>query len=123
MITTMTPAQRLFAVTVGVLLLIFIIDMVRRRQLREEYSWLWILAGTAILVIVAWPKALTTVTVFTGAKTHTTAVFTFGILFLIVVCIHLSSKLSRVDNQLKRLAQTMAIMSTEEGNQTARKDQ
>lgn len=117
MITNMTATQQLFAVIVGVLLLIFIIDLVRRRQLREEYSWLWMLAGGAILVLVAWPRALTAVTAFIGAKTHTTAVFTFGILFLIVVCIHLCSKLSRVDNQLKELAQRVAILNGQQGNQ------
>ena len=122
MITYMTSAQQLFAVTIGVLLLIFIIELVRRRQLREEYSWLWIVAGTAILIIVAWPQALTAVTAFVGAKTHTTAVFTLGILFLIVVCIHLCSKLSRVDNQLKELAQALAIQNAGQATRPPQKN-
>jgi len=120
MIADMTLAQRFFAVTMATLLLIIVVDMVRRRQLREEYSWLWILAGAAILLLAAWPRALATVTVLIGAGTHTTAVFTFGILFLIVVCIHLCSKLSRIDHQLKELSQALAIRGAEQVDATSR---
>ena len=41
----MTLRQQVFAVVASVALLIFIVEMVRRRRLREESSWLWIVTG------------------------------------------------------------------------------
>ena len=41
----MTPTQRVFAVVTSIATLAFIVDLVRRRKLKEEYSWLWIVTA------------------------------------------------------------------------------
>ena len=114
MIAEMTPHQRVFAIALALLLLVFVIDLVRRRRLREEYSWLWLLASLAILILVLFPAALTGLTRAIGAGTHTTAVFTLGIMFLMLVIIHLTTKLSKLDRQVKEMAQEIALLQAEE---------
>jgi len=44
--------QRIFALTISIGLLLLIVDWVRRRKLREEYSVLWMLTGMVILIWV-----------------------------------------------------------------------
>ena len=118
-IPEMTSRQEVFAVFVAVALLLFVVDLVRRRRLGEEYSWLWILASTTVLVVVVWPTALKAITVLSGAFTPTTTVFMLGILFLVVVCIHLCTKLTQANEQTKRIAQQVAIMRARAVAQTA----
>ena len=114
MIYQMSLRQHVFAVILALSLLAFIFDLVRRRRLREEYSWLWVLAGVMILVMAAWQGALEFVTRLTGAVTPLTAVTVLGILFLMAVCIHLCTKLTEVNQQVKRLAQEVAILRAQE---------
>lgn len=113
MVSHMTPHQQWFAVALAVLLLVFVINLVRRRQLKEEYSWLWLLASVAILVLVAWPAALEGLSAAIGSTTQTTTVFTFGIMFLMAVTIHLCTKLSKLDRQVADLAQAVAILGAQ----------
>ena len=46
-----TPHQQVFAVIAAVVLLGFIVVLVRRRTIREEYSLLWLVTGIGILVL------------------------------------------------------------------------
>ena len=90
----MSPRQQAFALIASVALLILIIELVRRRKLREEYSWLWILTGLIILVLSVWYGALLFITKLIGAVTPVSTLFMFGILFLVVTNIYYSIKIS-----------------------------
>lgn len=110
MLDRMTPRQQIFAVVAAVALLIFIVEMVRRRRLREEYSWLWIVTGVAIFVLVVWFGLLRWLTQLIGAVTPVSTFFVFGILFLVVINIYFSIKVSTLTTQVKNQAQRLAIM-------------
>jgi hypothetical protein len=111
MVDRMTPRQQIFALVMSVALLVFVVEMVRRRRLREEYSWLWILVAMAILVLSAWFGLLKWLTNLIGAVTPVSTFFVFGILFLVVVNVYFSIKVSTLTTQVKNLAQRLAIMS------------
>jgi hypothetical protein len=42
---------QIVALTVSVVLLLAVLDLVRRRKLTEEYSFLWILSSLALLAL------------------------------------------------------------------------
>jgi uncharacterized membrane protein YgdD (TMEM256/DUF423 family) len=108
----MTPRQQAFALIASVALLVLIVEMVRRRRLREEYSWLWILTGAVIFVLSVWYGALLFITHLIGAVTPVSTFFMFGILFLVVTNIYFSIKVSTLTTQVKNLAQRLAIMDS-----------
>ena len=110
MLDAMTPRQTLFALVASIALLVFIVEMVRRRRLREEYSWLWILVAVAILVLSVWFGALKWLTHLIGAVTPVSTFFVFGILFLVVTNIYFSIKISTLTTQVKNQAQRLAIV-------------
>jgi hypothetical protein len=110
MLDRMTPRQQAFALVMSLALLVFIVEMVRRRRLREEYSWLWILVAVAILVLSAWFGLLKWLTQLIGAVTPVSTFFVFGILFLVVVNIYFSIKVSTLTTQVKNQAQRLAIL-------------
>jgi hypothetical protein len=106
----MTFQQQVFALIASVGLLIFIVEMVRRRKLREEYSWLWIITGASILVLSLWFDLLQWLTHLVGAVVPVSTLFAFGILFLIVINVYFSIKVSTLTTQVKNLAQRLAIV-------------
>ena len=110
MLDQMTPRQQIFALVASVALLVFIVEMVRRRRLREEYSWLWIVTGVAIFVLSIWFGLLQWLTEMIGAVTPVSTFFVFGILFLVVTNIYFSIKISTLTTQVKNQAQRLAIL-------------
>jgi hypothetical protein len=106
----MTPRQQIFALTASLVLLAFIIDMVRRRRLREEFSWVWIFIGVAIFILSIWFDLLNWLTVLIGAVVPVSTLFVFGILFLVVTNIYFSIKFSTLTDQVKKQAQQLALL-------------
>jgi hypothetical protein len=106
----MTLRQQLFALAASLALLVFIVDMVRRRRLREEYSWLWILTGAAIFLLSIWFALLEWLTRLVGAVVPASTLFVLGILFLVVTNIYFSMKISSLTTQVKNQAQRLAIV-------------
>jgi hypothetical protein len=109
----MTPTQRIFAIATSVATLAFIVELVRRRKLKEEYSWLWIVTGAGMVVLAAWYGLIENITHVIGAITVTTTLFIFGLLFLLVISIHFTTVISKLTQQVRRLAQEIAILSAE----------
>jgi hypothetical protein len=109
----MTPTQRIFAIATSVATLVFIVELVRRRKLKEEYSWLWIVTGVGMVVLAAWYGLIERITHAIGAVTVTTTLFLFGLLFLLVISVHVTTVISKLTQQIRRLAQEIAILSAE----------
>jgi hypothetical protein len=107
----MTTHQTVFAAITSVVVFLLLIELVRRRRLREEYAWLWLLTGAAMVVLVAWYRLLVFVTWVIGAVTPLTTLVIFSLLFLLAIVVHYSLIISRLTVQVKNLAQEIAILS------------
>ena len=81
--------QKIFALIAAIALCIFIVEMVRRKKLREEYSWLWLITSLGIIILVIWYDLLVFITRMIGAALPTTTLFVFGLLFLLMLLINL----------------------------------
>ncbi len=84
-----------------------VLDLVRRRRLREEFSWMWILGGAAALVLGLWERARMGLAGWLGTDGEG-AVLTLAVLFLALICLDISTRVSRLANQQKNLAQGLA---------------
>ncbi len=105
--------QKIFAILASIILLVFIFELVRKKKLKEEYSWLWILTGVIMLVLVVWYDFLLFMTRLIGAGNPRTTLFLFGLLFLVLINIHFSIRISTFTDQIKELAQRLAILTKE----------
>jgi hypothetical protein len=106
----MTGRQKTLALAVSVLLLLVILELVRRRKLREEYSWLWLLTGAAILLFSVRYDLLVIMTGLIGAVIPVSTLFFLGLMFLMLISISYSVQISKLNLQVKNLAQKLAIM-------------
>jgi hypothetical protein len=105
--------QQIFALIICVLVFATTIDMVRRRMLREEYSVLWLATSVVMFALVLkydWLVALTRVI---GAGLPTTTLFICSIIFLMLLSVQFSIKISKLTNQVKNLVQDNALLRTD----------
>jgi hypothetical protein len=95
------------------------VELVRKRRLREEYSVLWILTGIGICVLAVWYGLLKKITAFIGAGLPTSTLFFFALIFLILLSLQFSVRISALHDQVKELAQKIALMEvkTPEGDE------
>lgn len=102
--------QKIVALTISLSILLVILELVRKRRLREEYSVLWILTGIAIVVLSLWYGLLQRITELIGAAVPTSTLFFFAVIFLILVSLQFSVKISDLTTQVKELAQQIALL-------------
>jgi hypothetical protein len=116
----MLVRQKIFAILISIVIFIAIIELVRRKKLRMEYSWFWLMTGTGLFILAVWYDLLVAITKFIGAGFPTSTLFFFGIIFLIMVNLHFTVELSSMANKLKDLIQEIALLKSK--NQTGSKD-
>jgi len=109
----MTRTQHLFAILVSLGSLVVIVELIRRRKLKEEYSFLWLLTAVGMLVLSSWYDLVEWLTRLSGAISPITTLFIFGLVFLLLISVHFSTVISKLTSQVRRLAQEMAILSAE----------
>ena len=105
--------QKIFSLFVSVVVFIFVVDMVRKRRLREEYSVLWLATSVLMFVLVLRYQWLVSLTAFIGAGLPTTTLFLCSIIFLILLSVQFCIKISRLTDQVKNLSQENALMKAE----------
>jgi hypothetical protein len=105
----MEMKPRFVALAVSVVLVVLIVELVRRRKLREEYSWLWLSLSLAMFILALWPGLLDFVTGLIGAVLTTSTLFFFALLFLMLINIQFSMEISTLRTQVKNLAQQLAM--------------
>tara|TARA_B100002003_G_C14097839_1_gene528022 strand:+ start:911 stop:1267 length:357 start_codon:yes stop_codon:yes gene_type:complete len=102
----------LLAIILGIFIFIIIIELVRRRKLREEYSWLWLLTGSGIIILAVFYDLLLDITALIGAENPTSTLFFFSTIFLILLCLQFSVQISKHTDQVRKLAQELTILKT-----------
>ncbi len=105
--------QEIVAFSIAFLIFIVILELVRERKLREEYSWLWLLTSMGLIVLTVRYDILVWITHLIGAGLPTSTLFFFAIIFLMLVCIQFSIKISKLTNQVKDLAQEITILKSD----------
>ena len=109
----MTLHQKIFAMLVALAVFSVIIDLVRKRRLREEYSVLWLVTSVIMFVLVFRYEWLVALTALIGAGLPTTTLFLCAIIFLMLLSVQFCIKISRLTDQVKNLSQENALVKQE----------
>ncbi len=100
----------LFSICASGALLLYILEMVRRRKLREEYSILWLAGSVVILVLSINQDWLVGIAHAVGIAYPPSFLFLVGILFILLILIHFSIAISKLHQMNKKMAQEIAMM-------------
>jgi hypothetical protein len=100
----------LFSICASAGFLLYILEMVRRRKLREEYSILWLFGSSVILVLSLKKTWLDSLAHAVGIVYPPSFLFLVGILFILLILIHFSIAISKLHQMNKKMAQEIALM-------------
>ena len=106
----MPPRQIVVFLALVLVLFIAILELARRRVLRVEYSWLWIASCLTTVLFILRYDLLVELTEFVGGVVPTSTLFFLCILYLALLCLHYSIRISALTHQVKDLAQEVALL-------------
>ena len=97
-------------IVVGVLMIALVLELVRRRSLRERYALLWLLLAVVIIVLSAWPALLQRLADLLKIYYPPSIIFGLAFVFIFAIMIHFSSVLSRHGKGYNRMVQRLAVL-------------
>jgi hypothetical protein len=101
---------RAIAIAGALMLLLLIVDLVRRRRLKEEYSVLWVITALVLLVLASWYELLREITNAIGGVADSSTLFFFGLLFAFFMLLHFSVRVSALERRLTALVQEIGLL-------------
>ena len=101
---------QIVAIFAAALLLLGVLELVRQRRLLERYALGWMFVAVVLLVLAVWNQALTKLADVVGIATPSNALFFVAVGAIILLLLHFSVAVSRLQDQAKILAQRVALI-------------
>ncbi len=93
--------------------LLFVLELVRQRRLREEYSLLWLATAVVLIVLSVSRPILDVLANAIGIFYPPSALFLVAMLFVLLILLHFSTVITRLDQENKNTAQQIALLRHE----------
>jgi hypothetical protein len=106
---TMSLRARLFVAFLGLCILIFVINVVRTRKLKEQYALLWLLAAGVLVVFPFGIDLFNSLAHAVGVDYPPALLFSLALMVLLLIFFQFSFSISRFSDQIKALTQDLAI--------------
>ena len=101
---------QIIAIAISILFLLYIVRLIIKGKLREEYSIVWIVCTIILVLFSFWRDGLDVVSSLVGILSPPNLVFTAAIFAIFIYLLHLSVVVSKLHSQNKQLAQDIALM-------------
>lgn len=109
----MSDLVQVLAVSTSALLLVVVLELVRRRRLREEYSFIWIGCAAALLLLSLWRELLHLAARLLDVHYPPALLLLLLILFVFVASLHFALVASRQRQQIEALVEEVALLDAE----------
>ena len=103
----------IFTIFAALAALFLVLELVRRRRLREEYSLLWLATAFVMLLVSAWRDLLHGISAFVGIAYPPNLLFLLAALFLLLLLLYFSTVITRLTQENKEIAQEVALLRHE----------
>jgi len=104
------PIFQILSIIGSVLIIVFLIELVRSRRLKESYSLLWFFIAFVFLSVSLWRGLLEWLAVFMGIGYAPAALFFILIMGLYLISLHFSVVISRLSEKNKDLNQEIGLL-------------
>lgn len=108
----MTRAE-VFCLTCGVALLVLIVELIRKRRLKEEYALLWIAAAISVIGMSCTRTLLHRAANLVGIYYPPMVLALVAGFFGMLLAVHYSLVISRLSGENRLLAQDVALLRLE----------
>ena len=106
----MILARYLLGIVGALLILIVVVELLRRGKLRERHTFWWLIAGLLSLLVAIFPTILDWLAALLGVDIPVNLVFFVGIVVLFLVCIQQSTELTQSEERTRTLAERVALL-------------
>jgi hypothetical protein len=105
----MSTAAYILGIVAALLAIAAIVELMRRRTLRERHAVWWLVGGLLALIIAVFPQTLTWAAKLLGVAVPTNLVFFVAIGLLFLVSLQYGAELTRIEDKLRHLAEQSAF--------------
>ncbi|HEY8913971.1 DUF2304 domain-containing protein [Lacisediminihabitans sp.] len=98
-----------FGIASAVLALVVVVELLRRRRLRERHAIWWLVAGVLAFLVGVFPATLQWAATLVGIEVPLNLVFFVSIAVLFLVSLQHSSELTRIEAKTRTLAELVAL--------------
>jgi hypothetical protein len=106
----MIDRAMVFGLLASVGALVFVLELVRRRRLKEEYSLLWLATAIVLIVLSVSRPLLDVLANVVGIFYPPSALFLVAMAFFLAILLHFSTVITRLTQENKDNAQQIAIL-------------
>lgn len=115
----MQESLRVLLIISAVLTLAYFLQKIRKNRLQIEYAIFWSLFSAGLLLLAAFPELVGWAANLVGIESPANLVYLSVIFVLMLRLFSITAKLSKMDTQITRLTQHIAIMEKNQ-NETER---
>ncbi len=108
------------AIAGSILLMFFILNLIRRKRIKEEYSLLWLFLSVVFLVFSIWREGLDSISKLMGVAYPPAALFMVLLIAIFMILIQFSIIISSQAEKNKNLTQELGIIKFEIENLKSR---
>jgi len=101
---------QILAIATSVFIILFILSLIRRRMLREEYGIMWLIGGLTLILFSIWRDLLDIIANMVGVFYAPAILILITIFFGGLMFLHLTVVISRHADQNKNMAQEIALL-------------
>lgn len=95
----------------AVLIMVVIVEALRRRRLSENFALLWLGVGVGAVLLAVLRPLFDRISDAVGVSYGPALLFALIIVFLLILCLVLSIHITRLHRQVEFLAQDLAVRS------------
>lgn len=106
----MSDRLTLFTIIGSSLILLLVLDLVRRRYLKERYALLWIVTGSLFLLLSIRADLLHWTASLLGFSLPSNALFVLGFVFFLLIILGLTVVSSRLSEKNRALTQEVVLL-------------
>ncbi len=106
----MSLAARILLIAVGVGILVFVVNLVRTRKLKEEYAILWLFTGVVLVLLPVVIDLLDAISFALGITYPPAFIGLVAAVCILFILFQFSTSISRFSERTKVLAQEVAIL-------------
>ena len=107
----MEGRARVFAVALGLLVLLVVINLVRTRRLTEEFALLWFVTAVVLVLTPLFIDYVDMAARAIGIAYPPAMIFLLAIISLLLILFQFSMRMSRFSDQIKVLTQEVALLN------------
>ena len=105
----MQPRLQLLILFASIVLFLVVLELIRRRRLRQEYSLIWLFSAIVIFLLAFFKGSLRLIASFVQIDYAPSLIFVVGLALIVAIQLEQAVAISKLSRQNRELAQRLTM--------------